>query len=228
MSRQIFRETDLYGPVKAYLEGQGFEVKAEVGAADVVACRPEEDPLIVELKTGFSLTLFHQAVQRQAVSEAVYLAVPRGRGRGFAKSLRNNVGLARRLGLGVITVRLSDGFVEVHCDPAPFRPRPSKARRGRLLREFARRVGDPNKGGAERRSIVTAYRQDALRCAALLAEQGPTKGAEVAAATGVARATKLMAADHYGWFERVRTGVYALTPKGEEALIAYAFALPAK
>jgi hypothetical protein len=86
MSRQSFRETDLYGPVKAYLEGQGFEVKAEVGAADVVACRPEEDPLIVELKTGFSLTLFHQAVQRQAVSEAVYLAVPRGRGRGFAKS----------------------------------------------------------------------------------------------------------------------------------------------
>jgi hypothetical protein len=194
----------------------------------VVACRPGEDPLIVELKTGFTLTLFHQTIERQSISDAVYLAVPRGRGRGFAKSLRNNVKLARRLGLGVITVRLGDGFVEVHCDPAPFRPRPSKARRGRLLREFARRVGDPNQGGAKRGSVVTAYRQDALRCAALLAEQGPTKGAQVAAATGVERASKLMAADHYGWFERVRRGVYALTPKGEEALTAYAFALPAK
>jgi hypothetical protein len=37
-----------------------------------------------------------------------------------------------------------------------------------------------------------------------------------------------MAADHYGWFERVRTGIYALTPKGEEALVTYAFALPPK
>lgn len=33
------RETDLYLPVKAFLEGQGYVVKAEVGAADVVAVR---------------------------------------------------------------------------------------------------------------------------------------------------------------------------------------------
>ena len=28
-------ETDLYAPIKAWLEARGFEVKAEVGAADV-------------------------------------------------------------------------------------------------------------------------------------------------------------------------------------------------
>lgn len=38
------RETDLYPPVKLFLEAQGFEVKAEIGAADVVARRGDEPP----------------------------------------------------------------------------------------------------------------------------------------------------------------------------------------
>jgi len=68
---------------------------------------------------------------------------------------------------------------------------------------------------------VTAYRQDALRCAAHLAAHGATKGAHVAAATGVARATRIMADDHYGWFQRVGPGIYALTPRGAKGLRSY-------
>lgn len=207
-------ETDLYPPVKAFLAAQGYEVKAEVGAADVVACRGEDEPVIVELKTGFSLGLFHQAIARQSITDAVYIAVPRSKGKRFQAALKNNLKLARRLGLGLLTVRLEDGLVEVHHDPAPFTPRKVKPRKDRLLREFARRVGDPNKGGSTRVTLVTAYRQDALRCAGHLAANGPSKGAEVAKATGVATATRLMADDHYGWFERVERGIYALTPKG--------------
>ena len=211
------RETDLYPPVKAFLEGQGYEVKAEVGPADVVACRGDEDPVVVELKTGFSLTLVHQAVARQAITDAVYIAAPRGKGRPFLGALKNMTTLCRRLGLGLITVRMDDALVEVHCDPAPFRPRQSKGKRERLLREFARRDGDPNTGGT-RGGIVTAYRQDAVRCAEHLAAAGPTKGAVVAKATGVVRATRMMADNHYGWFERVDTGVYGLTDAGRAAL----------
>ena len=37
---------------------------------------------------------------------------------------------------GNISVRLTDGFVEIHCDPAPYAPRKSKPRKARLLREF--------------------------------------------------------------------------------------------
>jgi hypothetical protein len=207
-------ETELYQPVKTFLSGQGYEVKAEVGAADIVACRGDADPVIVELKTGFSLSLFHQAVARQSITDAVYVAVARATGRRFQVSLKNNLSLAHQLGLGLITVRLSDGFVEVHLDPAPYAPRKSKARKDRLLREFSRRVGDPNVGGSTRVTIMTAYRQDALRCAAHLKANGPSRGANVAKATGVERATKIMADDHYGWFERVERGVYALSPKG--------------
>lgn len=215
------RESDLYPPVKALLEEQGYEVKAEVGAADVVACREgDADPVIVELKTGFSLALFHQAIDRQGVSDAVYVAVPHAAGRRFMAALRSNLALCRRLGLGLITVRLKDGHVQVHLDPAPFRPRQVKARKGRLLREFARREGDPNTGGSTRRGLVTAYRQDAIRIAAHLVAHGPSRGADVARATGVAAATRMMADDHYGWFERVKRGVYDLTPKGRQAHVA--------
>lgn len=212
------RETDLYPPVKAFLEDQGYQVKGEIGAADVVACRAGEPPLIVELKTGFSLSLFHQGVARLAITDVVYLAVPLGKGRRFQTALKENVKLARRLGLGVITVRLEDGLVQVHADPGPYAPRKSSRRKALLLKEFAKREGDPVKGGATRDGLVTAYRQDAVKLATHLAGAGPCKGAQVAAATGVARATRMMHDNHYGWFEKVALGTYTLTPQGRAAL----------
>jgi hypothetical protein len=216
------RETDLYLPVKRMLEGQGYTVKGEVGAVDVVAVREGDEPVIVELKAGFSLSLFHQAIQRQSICDAVYVAVPRGSGRASYKALTDNTALCRRLGLGLISVRLSNGFVEIHCDPAPYAPRKSKPRRTRLLREFARLVGDPNSGGSTRRNLVTGYRQEVLVCLRLLGDAGASKAAEVARATRIAHARRLMADNHYGWFERVATGVYALSPKGVQAVMDYA------
>ncbi|MGZ2256780.1 DUF2161 domain-containing phosphodiesterase [Roseobacter sp. A03A-229] len=221
------RETDLYPPVKAFLEAQGYVVKSEVGAVDVMAVRGSEPPVVVELKLGFSLSLFHQCIARQSLTEDVYLAVPRQPGKRFAKAVKDNLKLARRLGLGLITVRLTDGLVQVHCDPGPFQPRLAKARQGALLREFARRQGDPNDGGQTRVGLITAYRQDALKLALYLFEAGATKGADVARETGVDKATRMMADDHYGWFERVETGVYGLTPAGAEAVGASAKVLGA-
>lgn len=221
MASPRIQESDLYAPVKALLEGQGYDVKGEIGAADIVACRGAEDVVIVELKTGFSLSLFHQAIERQGLTDAVYVAVPRGSGRPFLKSLRNNRSLCRRLGLGLMTVRTKDGFVDVHLDPAPYKPRQSNRKKSRLLREFARRVGDPNKGGSTRQGLMTAYRQDALRCVSVLHDNGPTKAAEVAKSSRVDVARRIMADDHYGWFERVQTGIYALSPKGCDAVQTY-------
>ncbi|UWQ92716.1 hypothetical protein K3727_08030 [Rhodobacteraceae bacterium M382] len=216
------REQDLYPPIKQLLMTQGYEVKGEVGAADVVACRGDEPPVIVELKMRFSLSLFHQAVARQAMSDLVYVAVPKPTGRTARRALTDNLSLCRRLGLGLITVR-ADAVAEVHCDPGPYAPRKSKVKTARLLREFNRLQGDPNAGGATRHGIVTAYRQDALRCAAHLAEHGVAKGAAVAKATGVAAATRLMRDNHYGWFDKVDKGLYALSAAGGEGLKHWAY-----
>ncbi|MEM6615634.1 MAG: DUF2161 family putative PD-(D/E)XK-type phosphodiesterase [Pseudomonadota bacterium] len=215
-------ETELYEPVKRFLERQGYSVKGEVGEADIVAVRGDEDPVIVELKTGFSLALFHQAIDRLNVSDTVYVAVPRGEGRAFQKSLKANHKLCRRLGLGLLVVRLKDGFVEPIIDPGPYAPRKSNAKSMRLLKEFEKRVGDPMEGGSTRKPMMTAYRQDALRCLHILNQNGPTKAAEVAALTNVPLARRLMADNHYGWFDRVDRGVYSPSPKGERALIDYA------
>jgi hypothetical protein len=212
------REATLYEPIKRFLEMQCYVVKAEIGAADVVAVRGEESPVIVEIKTGFSLSLFHQATKRQTITDLVYIAVPASRDLSFRRALRKNQTLCRRLGLGLITVRLPGMQVVVHVDPAPHRPRQSQRKKAQLLGEFSRRVGDPNVGGATRQSLVTAYRQDALRCARFLSENGATKAALVAKGSGVSNARRIMADNHYGWFERVGTGVYDLNPDAVEKL----------
>ncbi|WP_245848064.1 DUF2161 domain-containing phosphodiesterase [Octadecabacter ascidiaceicola] len=208
------READLYAPVKAYLQRQGYDVKGEVGAADVVGRRSDE-LVVVELKLGFSLALFHQGIDRLAVTDEVYVAVPAG---GKTKALRSNVKLARRLGLGVLTVRLRDGFVEALADPGPYAARKIKKKKTKMLREFDRLDGDPNEGGATRHGIVTGYRQDALKCALYLVNAGAEKGAIVAKATGVKTATSIMRDNHYGWFEKIEKGVYGLTVQGQQGI----------
>ncbi|MEO0605014.1 MAG: DUF2161 family putative PD-(D/E)XK-type phosphodiesterase [Myxococcota bacterium] len=208
-------ETELYGPVKRFLEAQGYEVKGEIGACDLVAMRDDASPVVVELKERLELALLLQAVDRLAVSDTVYVAFRVGKGRSGAwRTKRKQVlGLLRRLGLGLLTVDLDDR-VEAVLDPKPYKPRPNVRRRGRLLREFAERVGDPEVGGSSTRQRFTSYRQDALRCARLLEEVGPLRAKDVRDRAGVGRAYAILRDNHYGWFERVDRGVYALTPRG--------------
>lgn len=206
------RESDLYLPVKAFLEGLGYEVKAEVRDADVMAVKPDAPPVIVELKKGFSLALLQQGVARQALTDQVYLAVPRWKGKAAWRMFKGNIGLCKRLGLGVLSVNVAEGTVQLHHESRPFVPRKSPQKTAKLLAEFHAREGDPNLGGVKAGGRVTAYRQGAEKCRAYLREHGPTKGAVVARETGVVRATTIMRDNYYGWFEKVETGVYAAVP----------------
>ena len=219
------REAELYPFVKAFFTARGLEVKGEIGAADLVAMGGAE-PVIAELKLRFSLTLYHQAVARLAVTSQVWLAVLRPEGAGAARALRDNGALCRRLGLGLCVVRGRDGHLEVICEPGAALPRRQPARARKLAAEFARRRGDPNDGGATRHGLVTGYRQDALRVAAHLAEYGPGSGAAVARDTGVPVATRIMADNHYGWFRKLSRGVYELTEAGRRGLADWDGAVP--
>ena len=205
-------ESDLYAPVKALLEGQGYVVKGEVRGCDVVAVRGAEPPVVVELKRAFGLGLVLQGVDRLALTDLVYLAVGQ-----WPKQMKNVKKLCRRLGLGLIVV--GGDKADVVLDPAPYLPRKNKRKVGRMLGEHARRVGDPNLGGqAMRAPLMTAYRQQALRCAELLALNGPMKLAAMRAAADVPNVASILQSDVYGWFERVERGVYAITPKGRQGL----------
>jgi hypothetical protein len=205
-------ERDLYAPVKALLEGQGYVVKGEVRGCDVVAVRGAEPPVVVELKRAFGLALVLQGVDRLALTDSVYLAVGQ-----WPRQMKNVKKLCRRLGLGFIVV--SDQKADVVLDPLPYKPRVSKRKAGRLLGEHARRVGDPNLGGqAMRAPLMTAYRQQALRCAELLAKNGPMKLAALRVAADAPKAASIVQSDVYGWFERVERGVYGITPAGVRGL----------
>ena len=209
-------ESDLYAPVKALLEGQGYVVKGEVRGCDVVGVRGEEPPVIVELKRVFGLGLVLQGIDRLALSDRVYLAVGQ-----WPKPIKNVRKLCRRLGLGLLVV--SRERADVVIDPLPYKPRTNKRKAGRLLGEHRRRVGDPNLGGSAMRApLMTAYRQEALRCAVLLASNGPMAPRAMRVAADVPNAAKILRHDHYGWFERIERGVYALTARGRAGLEEFA------
>jgi hypothetical protein len=210
----VTAETDLYPPVKTLLEGQGYVVKGEVRGCDVVAVRGDEPPVIVELKQRFNLDLVLQGIDRLSLSDRVYLAVG-----DPPKRIRQIRGLCRRVGLGLMIV--GPGRASILLDPLPYRPRGSRRRTALLLGEHARRIGDPNRGGSSRVPIMTAYRQEALRCAARLRTNGPMTVAAVRHEADAPHAGRILRDDVYGWFERVTRGTYRLRPEGAEALVRF-------
>jgi hypothetical protein len=220
-------EASLYAPVKRFLESNGYAVKGEVCGCDLVARRDDEPPVIVELKLRFTLNLLLQGVDRLAMSERVYLAVPRPprRARGLSPEAPAVRRLCRRLGLGLLVVGARS--VTVVEEPVPYRPRLARHRTSRLIGEFERRLGDPNIGGRNRTPVITAYRQDALRVAGALAANGAMRLAELRAATGVSDAATILQRNVYGWFARLARGTYALSAAGQGALDQFAEALAA-
>lgn len=219
-------EADLYGPVKAHLTASGYAIRGEVLNCDIVG--PDEvlgGLIAVELKLSFGLSVIYQALSRLASVDHVYIGVAVAQGakarRNWDAQIPDAVKLCRMLGLGLLSVR--DGRVIIHAEPGPYTPRKSAPKRARLLGEFTRRSGDHNIGGTSRRPRVTAYREDALRCARVLREHGaPMRPAAVRDRCGVVKAATILRGNVYLWFERLGRGQYALTPAGRAALEHYA------
>ena len=209
-------ETELYAPVKRFLEGLGATVKGEVGGCDLVALSDGEPPFVVvcELKQSFNLELVLQAVDRAGACDEVWLAArlsKRGKGREGDARFRN---LCRRLGFGMLGVTRT-GEVEILVTPAAPPPRRDPRRRSLLVEEHRRRRGDPAVGGGSKRPVMTAYPQRALLCGARLAA-GPLRPRDLR--DTAPDAYVILRRNVYGWFERVDHGLYGLTGAGREAL----------
>jgi hypothetical protein len=224
------RETSLYAPVKRFLETLGFDVKGEVCGCDLVALRADKPrsgrvsgartiesprwPLAsLASAAGGDEPPVLQGINRTAACDEVWLAV-RIAGRGGRENDPRVRKLCRFLGFGLLGV-MATGRVEVLVEPGPWRPRRDPKRRSRLVNEHRRRLGDPVAGGCTKVPIMTAYRQQALACAASLLS-GPRRTREIRVA--IPDAPKIFLRNVYGWFARVERGVYTLTPEGTTAL----------
>jgi hypothetical protein len=98
-------------------------------------------------------------------------------------------------------------------------PRSDPKRRSRLVDEHKRRQGDPVAGGGSRNPVTTAYRQEALRCAAALAD-GPRRPRDLR--PDLPNAYKILRRNVYGWFFCIERGVYALRLSGASEVAAAA------
>jgi hypothetical protein len=194
-------------------------VKGEIGGCDLVAIRGDEPRLLVigELKLRFNLDLVLQGVDRMAACDEVWLAVRASARRGRERDPRVRK-LCRLLGFGLLAVS-SRGLVEILAEPSAWKPRGDRPRRASLADEHRRRQGDPTPGGSTRAPIMTAYRQEALACAAALVA-GPQRPR--ALKETLPNAPGILKHNYYGWFERIERGVYQLSEDGKAALTKFA------
>ncbi len=214
------KESDLYEPIRCYLEGLGYEVRAEVKDCDVTATRGD-DLVVVELKRVFGLRLVMQAVKRQRATPSVYVAIPKPRGGPFTRAWRDMCHLLRRLELGLIVVDNGSSSVELIFHPGPHERRSNASLRRSILREIDGRSGDYNTGGAAAGSVVTAYRESAVHVACCLEKYGPLSPTQLRKLGTSKNTQSVLYRNVYGWFDRVEKGVYALHDAGRSSLARY-------
>ncbi len=217
------KETDLYPPVKKYLEKHGYEVYGEVINCDITAKKGNEI-IVVEMRTSFSVKLLLQAVDRQEITDSVYIALPVVQGKRLPVNYKGIVKLLKRLELGLLLIRFMKVQTRVEAVLHPdSRGRKKNGKRQRaVIREIDGRFKDFNVGGSSSLDRkITAYRENAIQIAVFLSIKGEASPAELRRLGTGNKTGQILHRDFYGWFERVKKGVYTLHENGRKSLKNY-------
>ncbi|WP_416151150.1 DUF2161 domain-containing phosphodiesterase [Salipaludibacillus sp. HK11] len=220
------KEADLYKPIQKHFLHEGFEVYGEVKDCDIAVVKDEE-LIIIELKLNLTVDLLIQATKRKKLSELVYIAIPKPKYKPRSKRWTDICQLVKRLELGLILVSVSGKRkqVEIVFPPTPISSRKkmtqNKRKRQEVLKEINGRSADFNIGGSNRTQIFTAYRENCIQIACYLEQAGelsPKKLIEMG--TGI-KTSSILTKNYYGWFERIKRGVYVISEKGKLDLKGY-------
>ncbi len=206
------RETELYAPVAKYLEGEGYAVHAEVKDCDVTATR-DGTLIVVELKRSFTLKLLYQAVERLTYADGVYVAIPASYKQ--SRDYKYIKALLKRLGVGLMLV---DTYIAEPVLQPVMQKRDNKHKRA-VEREADGRSLNLNVAGVNGRHM-TAYKERALRIAALLREYNVLTARELTK-LGMPGSGKILRDNYQGWFVSHVKGQYMLSPEGAKALMHY-------
>ena len=215
------KESDLFEPIKNYLEAGGYKVRAEVKNCDITATKDDE-LIIIELKLSANLQLFIQATDRQRVTDSVYVAIPKPsiRSKKHWKGIRH---ILRRLELGLIFVDVDNPVnpIEIVFHPIPFQRKKISKRKKAILKEVENRSQNLNVGGSNKRKIVTAYRENVIQIAVYLQEIGATTAKKLKEYDSGKKTLSILYSNFYGWFQRIDHGVYDITAKAKSELKKY-------
>lgn len=223
MPKQTISETELYRPLHDYLVKQGYTVRAEVKNCDIAAVK-DDQLIVIELKRTLNIPLLVQAVQRQKITDSVYVAVPRPPNKrkwmGESKGVQD---LLRRIEIGLIFVATNGRRpkVEVILDPRNCERRVRKYAQRAVLEEIGQRTGDFNEGGSCRKKIVTAYRENAIQIACYLDALGPSSAKKLRTLGTGDKTLSILYRNVYGWFDHTDKGVYALNDKGRAEMTQF-------
>lgn len=216
------KESDLYEPIRLYLKRLGYKVQAEVNHCDITAMKDDE-LIIVELKLNFGVDLLVQAIDRQSITDSVYVALPGPISLKRKGVWQKRIRLLKQLEVGLITVNFGIGkpVVEIFAHPLPFKRRKNAHKKRAVLKELEGRSVSHNKAGVTRKKLLTAYRENAVLIACWLKERGPSSPKDLRALNTGPKTASILYVNHYKWFIRIGHGVYELSPKGEEELYDY-------
>jgi hypothetical protein len=213
-------ETELFQPVKEFLENQGYQVKAEIGAIDVFAMKRDES-IAIELKTSITLKLIYQAIERQKIADSVFIAIPKSAMKSHNSQSKSFLLLLRRLSIGLLII--SKQGVEVLLDAREYDLNQSRNRnkiqKQKLVSEFNNRKSNDNLGGMKGKKI-TFYKEQAIEILKVIYAHPGISPKEIKVLTNSSNVLSILQKNYYGWFDRIERGSYVLTEKGMQEIKA--------
>jgi hypothetical protein len=208
------QETELFKPIESYLITQGYTVRGEIGSMDVFAMKGEHS-IAVELKTSISLKLIYQAVERQKIADAVYIAVPKSAIKSHRDSYPSFILLLKRLSIGLLVIHTDQ--IEVVLDAKEFDLSLSRkrntAKKTKLIHEFTHLKQNVNIGGL-RGKKMTLYKEKVIKIANVLLENPILSPKQIKNYTQIEEASSILQKNYYGWFMKHARGLYGLSELG--------------
>lgn len=221
---KIKKETELYPHVKKWFENAGFTVHAEVKDCDLTAVKDKE-LIIAEFKRGLTIELLLQAVARQKSAEKVYVVIQKPAVK--YRKLLDILYILKKLDLGLLLVDFEEAenaVVEEALAPGQsFRVNKSSRKRRMILKESQLRATDGNSGGSNQKKLLTLYRERSVFIACCLEKFGELSPEDLRKLGSSKRKTgSILSANFYGWFVRIKRGLYGLSEDGKKALETFA------
>lgn len=212
------QEEDFYKPIKEYFENEGFNVKAEINDCDCV-CVKDDVIVICEFKLSFNISLVFQGMDRQKISDYVYLCIPRYKGRAGYRNFLKAKELVKKLGLGLIIVSLDSKYqtIDIAVEPTLNTDRKNKRKKDSLLKEYNGRNFDLNVGGQTRKKINTAFKEKCIMLLCILEKEEEISTREIMSKYKMDKSiTGILYRNIFGFFIKTENySSYKMSEKGK-------------